>query len=62
MNGETAAPGFTLQLQTTLGAPPANVSERLSDPDQIRRWFGPHRRRPTVDLDLRVGGTYRSGR
>lgn len=60
MNGTIDAPGFTLQLRTTLAAPPARVFELLSDRDQIRRWFGPHGYTAThVDLDLRVGGAYR---
>ncbi len=60
MNGSTEAPGFILQLRTTLEAPPANVFQTLSDADEIRRWFGPQGYTPThVDLHLRVNGTYR---
>ncbi len=60
MNGATDAPGFTLQLRTTLAAPSARVFELLSDPDQVRRWFGPQGYTAThVELDPRVGGAYR---
>jgi uncharacterized protein YndB with AHSA1/START domain len=60
MNGATEPPRFTLQLRTTLEAPPANVFQTLSDADEIRRWFGPEGYTPThVDLDLREEGTYR---
>ncbi len=60
MNRTTDAPGFDLHLRTTLAARPARVFELLSDPDQIRGWFGPHGYTAThVDLDLRVGGAYR---
>jgi uncharacterized protein YndB with AHSA1/START domain len=60
MNEGIDASGFTLELRTTLEAPPAKVFELLSDPNQIRRWFGPHGYTATaVDVDLRLGGAYR---
>ena len=56
----TPTPGFTLHLRTTLPAPPSRVFELLTDPSEIQRWWGPHGyTTPRIDLDLRVGGSYR---
>ena len=60
MNEGKDAPGLTLHLSTTLAAPPAFVFELLSDPDRIKRWFGPRGYTPTdVIADGRVEGAYR---
>jgi uncharacterized protein YndB with AHSA1/START domain len=52
--------GFTLELETTLGAPRSRVFELLTSPSDLRRWWGPHGYTTSeIDLDLRVGGSYR---
>jgi uncharacterized protein YndB with AHSA1/START domain len=41
-------------------ASPARVFSAWTDPDQLRRWWGPIGATcPTADVDLRVGGRYR---
>ena len=52
--------GFTLHLQTTVAAPPSRVFELLTDPREVQRWWGPHGfTTPRIDMDLRVGGSFR---
>ena len=54
------ANGFILELQTVVGTSPARAFELLTDPLEIPRWWGPHGfSTPEIELDLRVGGTYR---
>jgi uncharacterized protein YndB with AHSA1/START domain len=60
LSGMSKTDGFTLQLSTTLAAPRERVFELLTDPGELRRWWGPHGfTTPEIDLDLRVGGSYR---
>lgn len=58
---EAAQPsGLWLHLEGKLSAPATAVFEALTDPQQLPRWWGPHRfTTPSVDLDLHVGGRYR---
>jgi uncharacterized protein YndB with AHSA1/START domain len=52
--------GFTLQLEKTLGAPRPRVFELLTLRGELRTWWGPNGfTTPEIELDLRVGGSYR---
>jgi uncharacterized protein YndB with AHSA1/START domain len=52
--------GLTLKLEATLAAPRWRVFELLTDPGDLPRWWGPHGYTTSeIDLDLRVGGSYR---
>ena len=52
--------GLGLRLQRTLPAPRAVVWAALTDPDQLREWWGPHGfTAPSVDFDPEVGRSYR---
>lgn len=52
--------GLTLRLQRTLPAPRDVVWAALTDPDEIREWWGPKNYRAgTVDFVASVGGGYR---
>ena len=48
-----------LKFSRTFGADPELVFKALTDPDFIKKWFGPHGYTcPLVEVDLRVGGSY----
>ena len=48
-----------LKFSRTFGADPKLVFKALTDPDLIKKWFGPHGYTcPVVEVDLRVGGNY----
>jgi uncharacterized protein YndB with AHSA1/START domain len=53
---------LTLVVRRTINAPVARVFDAWTQPEQLRRWWGP---RPVTcsdaDVDLRVGGAYRIG-
>jgi uncharacterized protein YndB with AHSA1/START domain len=53
---------LALVVRRTIKAPVARVFEAWTQPDQLRRWWGP---RPITcsdaTVDLRVGGAYRIG-
>jgi uncharacterized protein YndB with AHSA1/START domain len=50
----------TVQVVRTIDAPPAEVFRAWTDPEQIRRWWGPGEFTcPEAEVDLRPGGSYR---
>jgi uncharacterized protein YndB with AHSA1/START domain len=52
--------GLTLYLRRRLLAPPAAVFDACTDAHKLAEWWGPRGfTAPGVDLDLRVGGSYR---
>jgi uncharacterized protein YndB with AHSA1/START domain len=54
------AGGFTLELRAVLSVSPAQAFELLTDPVEIPKWWGPRGfSTPEIELDLRVGRTYR---
>ncbi|MGH9025534.1 MAG: SRPBCC family protein [Acidimicrobiia bacterium] len=57
----TADPGqLTLHLERVLHAPRSLVFRAHSEPDELARWWGPKGfAAPSIELDLRVGGSYR---
>ena len=50
----------TLEITRFINAPPARVYAAWTDPEELKRWFGPEDVR-TIDIaaDVRVGGKYR---
>ena len=51
---------FTLQLTHVLPAPRSLVVRALTEPDELKKWWGPRGfTTPMIELDLRVGGRYR---
>jgi uncharacterized protein YndB with AHSA1/START domain len=55
-NGE----GFVLEQAVVFDAPVERVFGALTEPDELARWWGPHGfSMPEVQIDLRVGGSYR---
>jgi uncharacterized protein YndB with AHSA1/START domain len=55
-----ASDGLTLRLTRALASPRAVVYEALTNAAQLAKWWGPQGfTTPSVDLDLRVGGSYR---
>lgn len=57
----SAAPGeLALHMQHVLPAPRPRVFELFTEPGELARWWGPHGFTvPSIDLDLRAGGSYR---
>ena len=52
----------TLEIRRIVGSSPARVFAAWTDPDQLRRWWGPPGVVcPAAEVDLRVGGRYRIG-
>jgi uncharacterized protein YndB with AHSA1/START domain len=52
--------GLSLDLRGVLPAPCSLVFKALSDPELLAKWWGPNGfTAPNIDLDLRVGGSYR---
>ena len=50
----------TLHLKRTLAASREKVFRAWTDPEALKRWWGPEGfSTPTVEIDLRVGGKYR---
>ena len=50
----------SLTIRRRLNAPPAKVFQAWTDPDQIRRWFGPAQTQVTLaDFELKPGGRWR---
>ena len=48
-----------LKFSRTFETDPELVFNALTQPDLIKKWFGPHGYTcPVVEVDLRVGGTY----
>jgi uncharacterized protein YndB with AHSA1/START domain len=51
---------LALQMRRVLRAPPSIVFRALTEPGQLAKWWGPTGfTTPSVELDLRVGGSYR---
>ena len=51
-----------LEVRRIVSASPARVFAAWTDPDQLRRWWGPPGATcPAAEVDLRVGGRYRIG-
>lgn len=49
-----------LELRRTFPAPRERVFQAWTDPEQVKKWFGPKGCTcPEAELDLRVGGRYR---
>lgn len=57
----TAQPGpLTLAMKRVLRAPRSRVFRALTEPDELAKWWGPRGfTAPSVEVDLRVGGSYR---
>lgn len=52
--------GLTLRLERMLPAPAAQVFRAHAEPDELAKWWGPAGfTTPGIELDLRVGGSYR---
>lgn len=52
--------GLTLHLKRVLRAPRSLVFRACTESDELARWWGPHGfTAPSVEIDLRAGGTYR---
>jgi len=52
----------TLRLQRTFAAFRERVFKAWTDPEELKRWWGPEGYvTPSADVQLRVGGTYRLG-
>jgi uncharacterized protein YndB with AHSA1/START domain len=53
---------LTLRLDRVLPAPRPRVFSACIEPADLAQWWGPHGfTTPEVDVDLRIGGTYRFG-
>jgi uncharacterized protein YndB with AHSA1/START domain len=53
---------LVLELTRALDASPERVFTALTDPDDLAVWWGPAGfTTPEIELDLRVGGSYRLG-
>jgi uncharacterized protein YndB with AHSA1/START domain len=51
---------LTLHLEHVFSSPRSHVFAMHADPVQLARWWGPNGFTvPSIELDLRVGGTYR---
>jgi uncharacterized protein YndB with AHSA1/START domain len=51
---------FVLEQARVFEAPVERVFELLTDPTELTKWWGPHGfSTPKVQIDLRVGGSYR---
>lgn len=50
-----------LELQQIIPAPREKVFAAWTDPEQLKKWFGPNEafKVPSVLIDLKVGGIYR---
>lgn len=52
----------TLQLKRTFAAPREKVFRAWTDPEELKKWWGPPGYgTPSAEVDLRVGGKYRLG-
>jgi uncharacterized protein YndB with AHSA1/START domain len=56
-----ARPGsLSLEMKRDLSAPREVVFSACTEPDQLAKWWGPNGfTAPSVELDVRVGGSYR---
>jgi uncharacterized protein YndB with AHSA1/START domain len=57
----TAQPSeLALQMKRVINAPRLLVFNALTEPDELAKWWGPSGfTAPSVEVDLRVGGSYR---
>ncbi|HTA31894.1 MAG TPA: SRPBCC domain-containing protein [Solirubrobacteraceae bacterium] len=57
----SATDSTTLRLERTFDAPAEDVFDAWTNPEVLRRWWGPGPtwRTPVAEVDLRVGGRYR---
>ena len=52
----------TLNLRRTFKAPRKKVFQAWTDPEELKKWWGPEGyATPPAEVDLRVGGKYRLG-
>jgi len=62
MATRNASPETRLSLTRTFSAPREKVFRAWTDPEELKKWWGPPGySTPTADVDLRVGGAYRFG-
>jgi uncharacterized protein YndB with AHSA1/START domain len=51
-----------VRLKRTFAGPREKVFQAWTEPDQLKKWWGPKgATTPVVEIDLRVGGKYRFG-
>lgn len=59
MSVTAATETFLLELNRRFDAPPDRLFRAMTEPELIRRWFGPEGTRcDAVEVDLRVGGAW----
>jgi uncharacterized protein YndB with AHSA1/START domain len=57
-----ASPETTLHLTRTFAAPREKVFRAWTEPEELKRWWGPEGyATPIAEVDLQVGGKYRLG-
>ncbi len=62
METRTSTPPTTLRLARTFAAPRERVFKTWTEPEALKRWWGPHGyETPSAVVDLKPGGTYRLG-
>lgn len=62
MSGQAIDPAFMLCLSRVFEAPVATVFRAWTDPELVKRWWGPRDFTvPFAEIDLREGGAYRIG-
>ncbi len=62
MASSTPGTEITLNLRRTFKAPRKKVFRAWTDPEELKKWWGPEGYdTPSAEVDLRVGGKYRLG-
>lgn len=62
MAGPKSSTEATLNLRRTFKAPRPEVFRAWTDPEELKKWWGPEGyATPSAEVDLRVGGKYRLG-
>ncbi len=62
MATQRATPETSFELRRTFSAPRGKVFRAWTDPEELKRWWGPDGyATPSAEVDLRVGGMYRLG-
>ncbi len=62
MASQRSSPATTLRLTRTFAAPREKVFRAWTDPEELKKWFGPvGYATPMAEVDLRVGGKYQLG-
>jgi uncharacterized protein YndB with AHSA1/START domain len=60
MNLPGTESGITLVVRRTIKAPREKVFRAWTEPEELKKWFGPEGMECTsAEMDLRVGGSYR---